>query len=52
MSRYGHAVAGGDGRPAPRLEEGHGPLREGYAAFEKVMNDLRHEFNGFLARMG
>jgi hypothetical protein len=51
MSRYGHAVATGDGRPAARLEEGHGPLREGYTAFEKVMNELRHEFNGFFARM-
>lgn len=51
MSRFGHSVADTDGQLQARLEEGHGPLREGYSAFEKVMNELRHEFNGFLARM-
>jgi hypothetical protein len=33
----------------PDLQE-HESLKDGYLSFEKVMNELRHEFNDFLAK--
>lgn len=51
VSRFGHAVSQGGHRSVSRMDEGHGPLREGYESFERVMNGLRQEFDRFIAGM-
>lgn len=50
VAGFGQNVARGDGRLAEQLSVTHEELRDGYLSFEKVMNELRQEFAGFLTR--
>jgi hypothetical protein len=50
VSNFGRMVAVEDAsKEEPDLQE-HESLKDGYLSFEKVMNELRHEFNDFLAK--
>jgi hypothetical protein len=45
---FGRNVAKGDDSQQGRLTLSHEELKDGYLSFEKVMNELRHEFAAFL----
>ena len=47
---FGRNVAMGDDSREGRLTLFHEELKDGYLSFEKVMNELRHEFAAFLTR--
>lgn len=50
MSAFGRTVASDEPGGESKHAAGHGQLQDGYASFEKVMNELRQEFNAFLSR--
>ena len=47
---FGQQVSKGDGTHEGSMSVTHDALKDGYLSFEKVMNELRHEFTGFLER--
>jgi len=47
---FGQQVSKGDGTHEGSMSVTHDALNDGYLSFEKVMNELRHEFTGFLER--
>ena len=49
ISGFGHSVARGDGTLKGEHSLTHQELKDGYLSFEKVMNELRHEFGVFLS---
>ena len=50
VTGFGQQVSHGDGGREGSLTSAHESLKDGYLSFEKVMNDLRHEFAQFLTR--
>jgi len=50
MSAFGKTVAAEEPVWEARHTAVHGSLKDGYDSFEKVMNELRQEFNAFLSR--
>jgi hypothetical protein len=52
VSGFGHAVAEAGAMAAGISDDGHAPLKDGYESFEKVIQELRQEFNHFLAGRG
>ncbi len=51
MAGFGRSVAAGDGRREEGHMLSHRELKDGYQSFEKVMNELRHEFGTFLSHV-
>jgi hypothetical protein len=50
VSNFGRMVAVEDASKEIPHQHMHESLKDGYLSFEKVMNELRHEFNDFLAK--
>jgi hypothetical protein len=50
MSAFGKTVAAEEPAWEARHTADHESLKDGYDSFEKVMNELRQEFNAFLSR--
>jgi cytosine/adenosine deaminase-related metal-dependent hydrolase len=48
-AEFGRNVARGDGHQSVQMSTTHEALRDGYRSFEKVINELRHEFTSFLS---
>lgn len=49
VSVSGRNIAAGDEHTEGDLSINHQELKDGYQSFEKVMNELRHEFGNFLS---
>lgn len=47
---YAQHISKGEVSQTGALTSSHEELKDGYLSFEKVMNDLRHEFASFLTR--
>jgi hypothetical protein len=50
MTGFGQSIARGDGRFETGHRLTHEELKDGYLSFEKIMNELRHEFGVFLSQ--
>lgn len=50
VTLFGRTVAAEDASKELPHQHMHESLKDGYLSFEKVMNELRHEFNEFLAK--
>ena len=50
MSAFGKTVAAEEPAWEVRHTADHESLKDGYDSFDKVMNELRQEFNAFLSR--
>ena len=50
VSTFGRMVAADDASKEIPHHQMHESLKDGYLSFEKVMNELRHEFSEFLAK--
>jgi hypothetical protein len=50
VSNFGRMVAVEDASKEIPHQHMHESLKDGYLSFEKVMNELRHEFNDFLTK--